>query len=167
MMDFYNIAATLVGIGGLALAIDQNVRKRSAERELNDIISRGCSPYLLARHMDVRVKGEQRNQIFHPEQETLGKITNGEIITMTLINQGEEARAVSDNWEQGQGIGTPNGRILSSDKSAAQIVYRYDLSKHGQTETIKISFETLNGLKLTHTYELVHGLCSLKRIDPK
>jgi len=166
-MDFYDIAATLVGIGGLALAIDQNVRKRNAEKELRDIISRGSSPYLLATHMDVRVKGEQSNQIFQPGDNTRSKIADGAIITLILINQGSEARAADDDWEQGQGISTINGRILCSDRSAAQIIYRYNLSKHGQAQTIKISFETLNGLKLTHTYELIHGACSLKRIDPK
>lgn len=103
-MDFYNIAATLVGIAGLALAIDQSVRKRRAEKELSEIISRGSAPYLLADYMDARVNGEQRgNQIFRPGQETIGKI----------------------------------------------------------------SFETLDGLQLTHTYELTHGVCAFKRIDPK
>lgn len=168
MIDFYNIAATLVGIGGLALAIDQSVRKRSAEKELNDIISRGSAPYLLADHMNVRVNGESSgNQIFHTGQDTLGKITDGEIITLNLINHGEEARGVGHNWEQGSGIRTYGGKIICNDTSAAQITYRYDLKKHGQNETIAISFETFNGLKLTHTYELIHGVCSLKRIDPK
>ena len=167
-MDFYNIAATLVGIGGLALAIVQNVRKRRAEKELSEIISRGSAPYLLADYMDARVNGEQSgNQIFRPGQETIGKITDGEIITLNLINQGEEARSVDDNWEQGSGICGYGGKITCSNTSAAKIVYRYDLKKHGQKQTIKISFETLDGLQLTHTYELIHGVCALKRIDPK
>jgi len=89
------------------------------------------------------------------------------MITLNLINQGEEARDVDDNWEQGSGIRTYGGKITYSDTSAAQIVYCYDSKKHGQKQTIRISFETLNGLKLTHTYELIHGVCSLKRIHPK
>tara|TARA_B110001469_G_scaffold126381_1_gene143903 strand:+ start:779 stop:1279 length:501 start_codon:yes stop_codon:yes gene_type:complete len=166
-MDIYNIAATLVGFLGLALAIDQNVRKRGAEKELKEIERRGKGPYLLAPHMDARVNGEQQNQIFQPQNDTLGKITSGEIITLILINQGEEVRNVTDNWDETAGIGTIQGKIIQSNDRAAQIVYRYDLTKHGEKFPIQISFETQCGLQLTHTYELIHGVCALTRIDPK
>ena len=166
-MDIYSITSLVFAALTLLYAIDQNRRKRQAEKELSEITRRGRAPYLLATHMDVRIKGEQQNQIFRPGEDTIVKITEGEVIKLDLHNQGEEVRNVTDNWKQGEGIGTYGGKITNHDHSSAYIVYRFDLSKHGQKKNIEISFETNDGLQLKQIYTVTHGLCEIERIDPK
>jgi hypothetical protein len=45
--------------------------------------------------------------------------------------------------------------------------YPYSPSEHGKTQKVVLTFETEDGLELTHTYETRHGFFEFHRIDPK
>jgi len=45
--------------------------------------------------------------------------------------------------------------------------YPYSPSEHGKAQRVIFTFETEDGLELTHTYETRHGFFEFHRIDPK
>jgi hypothetical protein len=45
--------------------------------------------------------------------------------------------------------------------------YPFTPTNHGKTQKVVLSFETEDGLELTHTYETRHGHFEFYRIDPK
>ena len=45
--------------------------------------------------------------------------------------------------------------------------YPYTPANHGKTQKVVLSFETEDGLELTHTYETRHGHFEFYRVDPK
>lgn len=167
-MEIFTITSTIVAILTLIYGIDQNRKKREAESELQDILSRGRAPYLIPDHMDVRKEGKQGgNQIFRPWDDTQGKIEDGETVLLALENQGEEVRNVTDDWEDGIGISGYKGVISNDNSRSANLFYRFEKEKEGKVEKINITFETLDGIVQTHTYETIHGKCHFKRISPK
>jgi hypothetical protein len=45
--------------------------------------------------------------------------------------------------------------------------YPFTPTNHGKTQKVVLSFETEDGLELTHTYETRHGYFEFYRVDPK
>jgi hypothetical protein len=58
-----------------------------------------------------------------------------------------------------------DGQIIEGP-SPGWISYVYEDSRKGQVDHFKLRFETLDGFKRTHIYEIVHGKGSLTRIKP-
>ena len=56
---------------------------------------------------------------------------------------------------------------IESAHGLVYLKYPYSPSQHGQKQKVMLSFETEDGLELTHTYETRHGHFEFYRVDPK
>jgi len=56
---------------------------------------------------------------------------------------------------------------LDSAHGLVFLKYPYSPSQHGKIQKVILSFETEDGLELTHTYETRHGFFEFYRVDPK
>lgn len=56
---------------------------------------------------------------------------------------------------------------LDSAHGLVFLKYPYSPPQHGKIQKVVLSFETEDGLELTHTYETRHGHFEFYRVDPK
>ena len=169
-----SIVTFLLGRGARNRA---EVRAANAEQELREVRRRGRAPYLVPYPDPFNFVYEMK------EGQTTGwsafnrKVlswTNHEVprtmpanteVVMPLLNQGEAARRVKAEIDGQQSSIYQEPPMDSSDKKHF-IVYRYIPERHGQVIHMKLTFETRDGWKDTHLYELRHGVHSLTRIEP-
>lgn len=142
-------------------------KRKIAEDEIRETRRRGNAPFFRASHLHVPQGNERPNQIVDFGKEVDVKtILPGIVLSLSLANDGHEARNLNDDWESGEGLELCSTGLKRDPHHATGLSYKYDPAKHGQTKRIKISFETLDGVKDQHVYETRHGFCEFRRIDP-
>jgi hypothetical protein len=89
----------------------------------------------------------------------------GTDLFMMIQNTGNQARFTSVEID-----GTPAILSKEPDLESARglefLSYRYDPAKHGQAQTLRLTFEAASGVQDTHLYKTIHGCYALERIDP-
>lgn len=163
------------GVGWI-VALLQWRKKRKAEAELKLIRRRGDAPYLTPSATTV-------NRLFTDasagEAHTAGAATvltalHEEVskempadtpVRFVVDNQGQSARRVSVSLD-GKPIQLRSEPDLKFTSGLQFLEYPYDPKKHGQDQTLVISFETASGVQDHHTYSLKHGIRHLVRTDP-
>jgi hypothetical protein len=146
--------------------VEQQKNQR-LEAQLSDIIRRGRAPFLRAMFLHIPKADSRPNQILEPgELLDQSTVPDGTVIGLQVANLGEEVRCATDDWPTPYGFLLRNGDLSADDYQATMLRYIYHHAEHGQTRTITLSFETLDGLKLVQTYETKIGFCELKRVDP-
>jgi hypothetical protein len=161
---------------GWVVALLQWRKKRKAEAELKLIRRRGDAPYLTPSDTTVdrlftdATVGEARTA----GPDTVLTVLHGEVpkempadtpVRFVVDNQGQPARRVSVNLD-GKPIQLRSEPALAFANGLQFLEYPYDPKKHGQDQTLVISFETASGVQDRHTYTLKHGIRHLVRTDP-
>ena len=151
-------------------------KKRKAEAELKVIRRRGDAPYLTPSASTVNrlftdaLEGEARTAA----AATVLTAFHGEVpkempadtpVRLVVDNHGQPARRVSVSLD-GKAIQLRSEPALEFASGLQFLEYPYDPKKHGQDQTLIISFETASGVQDRHTYSLKHGIRHLVRTDP-
>jgi hypothetical protein len=55
---------------------------------------------------------------------------------------------------------------LDARQSVAIIVYDLVRNKIGQPQRLEIKCESMGGIPIRQTYEVTHGICEIKRVEP-
>jgi hypothetical protein len=161
---------------GWVVAIFQWRKKRKAETEVRLIRRRGDAPYLTPSSTTVNrlITNASAGEARTAATATVLTALNGEVpkdlpadtpVRLVVDNQGQPARRVSVSLE-GKAIQLRSELALKFASGLQFLEYPYDPKKHGQDQTLIISFETASGVQDHHTYSLKHGIRHLVRTDP-
>lgn len=157
-------------IASLGMALNERHKRKKAEareqaneRELEDIKRRGGGPYLQKYAL---MTGQPSHTI---EGEYKGPLpAANQVFQLVLSNaNGQSVRGVAFDLPVGWSLfhGCRRGVIEVRDTEII-LQYPYDRSKHGAVQCVRINFETFDGIKSYHVYEVRHGFCEFRRIDP-
>jgi hypothetical protein len=155
-------------------------KERKSSNELKAIKARAHAPFLApsfqAFHQLYTNLGNNSAGFQTPGQANLlcwmrsevdkSVVPDGTPILFVIENNGEAVRRKIVRLE-----GTEVLILAEPDIDSAQALiylqYPYSSSKHGQTQNLKIWFETTSGIQASHTYHLRHGFRYIERVDPK
>jgi hypothetical protein len=160
------IAGLVVGLLPFVYQLQQTRKEREradrAENELAENTRRAVGPLLRARQLlagDDVVEGVfGEGEMKFPPKSTLMKLMVG--------NVGAAVNEVSDDWTEGTGLSCADARLEHAD-IAGVIEYRFNRSHFRFPMKLRLNFVGQNGAKLHQVYEVTHGICEIKRIDPK
>jgi hypothetical protein len=163
--------AVVTTVIGWAAAFYAWVRKTRAETRFKEIQKRAEAPFLIATSLSAHdiadpvcyVDMLEHSEMLDEFSERLGS----ERIEMRqrFDNEGQRVRAVS--VVQPSPISFVNvGNAIYEGASPGWIRYVYDRDTKGHAQRFSFQFESLAGFKQVHVYELIHGVRSLRRIDP-
>jgi hypothetical protein len=162
-------------VGWLA-AVLQWRKKRKAEAELRLIRRRGDAPYLTPSEttVDRLITDASPGVANTAHASTVLTVFNAQVpkdmpadtpVRLVVENSGQPARRVSVTLD-GKPIQLRAEPALEFANGLQFLEYPYDPKKHGQDQTLTISFETASGVQDRHTYTLKHGIRHLVRTDP-
>ena len=139
-------------------------------------LSKASGPYLVPTKKLFSHVYEQEGSQFYilsgtnvlsPHQKEIVEATAEKmLIILPLDNNGKDARRIRLSGEiadiqlkQEPEMDGANGLIF--------IKYPYSPQQHGKVQKVIISFESMDGHDLIHTYQTRHGFFEFSRIDPK
>lgn len=163
------------GVGWL-VALLQWRKKRKAEAEIKLIRRRADAPYLTpsATTVDRLFTDASAGQAQFAGTDTVLTVFHAEVpkelpadtpVCFVVDNQGQAARRVSVTLD-GKPIQLRSEPALDFASGLQFLEYPYDPGKHGEDQTLVISFETASGVQDRHTYSIKHGIRHLVRTDP-
>jgi hypothetical protein len=174
------VGAALAGaLAEWLIGARQRRRGAAAEEELRQIKRRSDAPYLaltssLVQHLylpptatrGIQMASTIGGPVLASNRREIPKdCPMGTAIYVVVENLGEDAR-----WTRVEIDGVPAALGQEPDFSSARglqfLAYEYNPAKHGQPQAVRLTFETGSGVQDTHIYETLHGIYSLKRIDP-
>lgn len=166
-------------------------RRETAESELKQIRARAEAPYLVAASIwangvehshevqlrgpggGLMVAGDRRKQ-FGAGVQIAPLPAAGATVTILLKNQGQTVRgAAVQNGEVklvcrlGRLYADAEEPYPKAQHTLPRLKYRFEPAKVGKNCRFELYFESESGMKQTHTYEYIHGVCSLTRIAPQ
>ena len=153
-------------------------RLRRAEDKVREIESRGKAPYLVPFSEPFQQLYEdaedgktylwsatQGNVLCWFRKRVSEDIPNGNAVVLALENQGEDARRIRIETKL-KDCAFCQGRDPGSGQRRIFLKYQYERALQGTPAELKISFESSDGYKSTHTYKTVHGEFVFQRADP-
>ena len=153
-------------------------RLKRAEAKLHEIESRGKAPYFVPYSEPFQQLYEdaedgktylwsatQGNVLCWFRRRVDEEIPDGNAVILALENQGEGVRRIRIETEL-KDCGFGQGRDPSSHQRQIFLRYRYERALQGKPAQLKISFESSDGYRSTHTYKTVHGEFVFQRINP-
>ena len=154
-------------------------RAKEAEEELKQIKRRSAAPFLTASDAafnGLHFPGEEPGKIgFCPAgsgavlcfmRDEVGEdLETGDPVFFVIENHGSPARSVKLILD-GKPIRLQQEPDFESSNELQFLRYEFDREKFGKSQRLELTFEADSGLQDSHVYELLHGVRSLKRIDP-
>lgn len=157
-------------IASLGVALNERLKRLRAEareqvkeRELEDIKRRSGGPFfqklaLMTGAGPNTLTGEYKGP----------RLAQGQQFKLVLSNEeGRGVRGVSFEMPHDWALfhGATDG-IVGVGRTEVILSYPYDPQKHGTLQTVRVNFETYDGIKTHHVYSVRHGFCEFQRIDP-
>jgi len=168
----------LTAIVGWIVGVVQWRKKRKAEAELKLIRRRAEAPYLapsgtfftalqrLSEDNEIRFfKAGMENLLCFERNEVDKNLAPDNLVLFVIENSGQAARRVAATLD-GVPVELNREPDIHDAKGLQFLEYPYQPAKHGQKQRLVIEFESSSGVQDRHTYEIVHGVRSLKRTDP-
>jgi hypothetical protein len=153
-------------------------RIKRAEDKVREIESRGKAPYLIPFSEPFQQLYEDaedgKTYVWSPTQGNVlcwfrkrvsEDIPDGNAVILALENQGEDVRRIRIETNL-KGCELCQGRDPGSGQRRTFLKYQYESALQGTPAELKISFESSDGYKSTHTYKTVHGEFVFQRVDP-
>jgi len=156
---------------------DAERAQKSAENRLREIESRGKAPYFvpsaelfpqLYEEEDGKLylwSGRNGNVLCAGRKRVSEEMADGKPVVLPLENHGAAARRIQIDTSLKKCVLRQEPELRSA-RNRIFLKYDYDQALQGKAVELKISFESLDGYKNTHTYRTVHGEFVFERVDP-